>query len=143
MPPIFSRGSGVHHGPIPDDVHNDLLKRAPVSSVQTMTQTDPITHRLASNAQASTSNCEFHQSNTHVDCESDNSDDERKGVCVAELVWPSEAIPYSCSSLKPIQKIRQEEARFTFDVSKCDRIFDELHRNGNINCLMSYRRLRS
>jgi len=55
VPPIFSRGSGVHHGPIPDDVHNDLLRRAPVSSVQTMTQTDHITHRLASNAQASTS----------------------------------------------------------------------------------------
>ena len=55
VPPIFPRGSGVHHGPIPDDVHNDLLRRAPVSSVQTMTQTDPITHRLASNAQASTS----------------------------------------------------------------------------------------
>jgi len=48
------------------------------------------------------------------------------------IVWSSEAIPYSYSSLKPIQKNRQEEARFTFDVSKCDRIFDELHRNGNI-----------
>ena len=138
-----------------------------------MSQIDPITHRLTSNAQASTSRnykvdlaedlantqvealgqecrfkwaketCESHQSNRHVDCESDNSDDEKRGVCVAELVWPSEAIPYSCSLLKPIQKNRQEEVRFTFDVSKCDRIFDELHRNGNINCLMSYRRLRS
>ena len=76
--------------------------------------------------------CESHQSNRHVDCESDNSDDEKRGVCVAELVRPSEAIPYSCSSLKPIQKNRQEEARFTFDVSKCDRIFDELLRDGNI-----------
>ena len=97
VPSIFPRGSGVHHGPILDDVHNDLLRRAPVGSVQTISQIDPITHRLTSNAQASTSNCESHQSNTHVDCESDNSDDERKGVCVAELVWPSEAIPYSCS----------------------------------------------
>ena len=51
VPPIFPRGSGVHHGPILDDVHNDLLRRAPVSSVQTMSQTDPITYRLASNAQ--------------------------------------------------------------------------------------------
>ena len=54
-PPIFSRGSGVHHGPIPDDVHNDLLRCAPVSSIQMMSQIDPITHRLTSNAQASTS----------------------------------------------------------------------------------------
>ena len=102
VPSIFPRGSGVHHGPIPDDVHNDLLRRVPVGSVQTMSQIDPITHRLTSNAQASTSRnykadlvkdlantqvealgqecrfkwaketCESHQSNTHVDCESDN-----------------------------------------------------------------------
>jgi len=76
--------------------------------------------------------CQTHQSNIHIDCEFDNSDHEKKGVYVAELVWSFEAIPYSCSSLKPIQKNRQEEARFTFDVSKCDHIFDELHRNGNI-----------
>ena len=48
VPSIFPGGSGVHHGPIPDDVHNDLLRRAPVSSVQTMSQIDPITHRLTS-----------------------------------------------------------------------------------------------
>ena len=76
--------------------------------------------------------CESHQSNTHVDCESDNSDNERKGVYVAELVWSFEAIPYSCSSHEPIQNNRREEARFTFDVSKCDRIFDKLHRNVKI-----------
>ena len=33
---------------------------------------------------------------------------------------------------EPIQNNRREEARFTFDVSKCDRIFDELLRDGNI-----------
>ena len=55
VPSIFPGGSGVHHGPIPDDVHDDLLRRAPVGSVQTMSQIDPITHRLTSNAQASTS----------------------------------------------------------------------------------------
>jgi len=74
--------------------------------------------------------CETHQSNTHVDCETDNSDDGKKEVYVAELVWSFEAIPYSCSSLKPIQNHRRD--RFTFDVSKCDHIFDELLRNGNI-----------
>ena len=50
VPSIFPRGSGVHHGPIPDDVHNDLLRRAPVGSVQTMSQIDPTTHCLTSNA---------------------------------------------------------------------------------------------
>jgi hypothetical protein len=39
---------------------------------------------------------------------------------------------YSCSSLKSASKDRQEEIKFTFDVSKCDRIFDELLKSGNI-----------
>ena len=50
----------------------------------------------------------------------------------AEFVWPSKAKPGSVPSLKPIQKNRQEELKFTFDVSKYDRIFDELLKNGNI-----------
>ena len=55
MPPILPQGSGVHHGSIPDDVHNNSLRRASVSSVQMIAQTDPVTHHLASNARASTS----------------------------------------------------------------------------------------
>ena len=38
-----------------------------------------------------------HQSNTYVDCESDNSDDGKKEVYASELVWSTESIPYSCS----------------------------------------------
>jgi len=41
----------------------------------------------------------------HVDCKSD-SDDEKKEV--VEFIWPSEAKPCSCSSLKPISKNRRE-----------------------------------
>ena len=74
-----------------------------------------------------------HQSNTHLlDHDSDSSDDESKEVYAAEFVWPSKAKPDSVPSLKPIQKNRQEELKFTFDVSKCDWIFDELLKNGNI-----------
>jgi hypothetical protein len=36
----------------------------------------------------------------------------------------------SIQSLKPV--LVQEELKFTFDVSKCDRIFDELLKLGNI-----------
>jgi len=75
--------------------------------------------------------CNTHQSNSHVNCKSD-SDDEKKKVYVAKFIWPSEAKPCSCSSLKLIQKNRQEQAHLTFDVSKCDRIFDELLKSGNI-----------
>jgi hypothetical protein len=34
--------------------------------------------------------------------------------------------------IKPTSKGRQEELRFTFDVSMCVRIFYELHKLGNI-----------
>jgi hypothetical protein len=36
------------------------------------------------------------------------------------------------SPQQPVQKKRQEEVKFTFNVSKCDRTFDELLKNGNI-----------
>ena len=62
-----------------------------------------------------------HRSNTHIlDHDSDSSDDDSKEVYAAEFVWPSKDKPGSVPSLKPIQKNRQEELKFTFDVSKCD-----------------------
>jgi len=74
-----------------------------------------------------------HQSNTHVvDHDSDNLDDEEKVVYAAEFVWPSKSKPSSCPSLKPTQKIQQNEVKFTFDVSKYDHIIDELLKNGNV-----------
>jgi len=78
-----------------------------------------------------------YRSNTHVvDHDSGSSDDDGKEVYAAEFVWPSKAKPCSCPPLKPTQKNRQknhqDEMRFTFDDSKCDRIFDELLKNGNI-----------
>ena len=47
-------------------------------------------------------------------------------------ITPASAKPSTCTSLKPTQKNRQEEIKFTFDVSKCDRIFDELLRLGHL-----------
>jgi hypothetical protein len=66
-----------------------------------------------------------------VEYDSDSSDDENE-VYVAEFVWPSKSNASSCASLKPATKGRQEELKFTFDVSKCDRFFDELLKLGNI-----------
>jgi hypothetical protein len=48
------------------------------------------------------------------------------------MVWPKQAKSSTCSSLQPVQKKRQEEVKFTFNVGKCDKIFDELLKNGNI-----------
>ena len=74
-----------------------------------------------------------HRSNTHiVEYDSDSSYDGDKEVYATEFVWTVSAKPFTCTSLKPTQKNLQEEMKFTFDVSKCDRIFDELLRLGNL-----------
>ena len=67
-----------------------------------------------------------------IDYDSDSSTDSDNDVYVAEFVWPSNKKSLSCSSLKPASKGRQEELKFTFDVSKCDHIFDDLLKLGNI-----------
>jgi hypothetical protein len=73
-----------------------------------------------------------HRSKTHVQNDSDCSNNEEKGAYAIEFVWPSKDKLSTCHSLKPIQKNRQIEMKFTFDVSKCNRIFDELLKYGNI-----------
>ena len=78
-----------------------------------------------------------------LDCESNCSDDEDNNVYAAEFACPSNNKSCTCCSLKPIQKNRQDNIKFNFDVSKCDRIFDELNKLGHIKCLMLFRRLRN
>ena len=53
-------------------------------------------------------------------------------VYAAKFVWSSSDKPSTCTSLKPISKNRQDEIKFTFDVMKCERIFDELTKLGKI-----------
>jgi hypothetical protein len=78
-------------------------------------------------------NFKSRRSNVHIiDYDSDSSNNSDKEVYAAEFVWPSKEKAYSCSSLKPASKGWQEEIKFTFDVSKFDRIFDELLKSGNI-----------
>ena len=52
--------------------------------------------------------------------------DDEGDVYVAEFVWPSKSKPYICDALKPIRKNREDEMTFSFDVAKCDRIFDAM-----------------
>jgi hypothetical protein len=80
-----------------------------------------------------TDNFKSRRSNVHIiDYDSDSSNDSDKEVYAAEFVWPTKEKSFSCSSLKPASKGRQEKIKFTFDVSKCDRIFDELLKSGNM-----------
>jgi hypothetical protein len=41
-------------------------------------------------------------------------------------------LPDTCGSLNPIYRNRQDEMKYTFDVGKCDKIYDELLRIGKI-----------
>jgi hypothetical protein len=71
--------------------------------------------------------------NVHiVEHNQSSSDDELKEVYTAEIVWPEQAKSLACSSLQSVQKKQQEEVKFIFNVDKCDKIFDELLKNGNI-----------
>jgi hypothetical protein len=68
-----------------------------------------------------------------VECGQSSSDDESKEVYATEIVWPKQAKSSACSSLQPIQKKWQEEVKFTFNVGKCDNIFDELLKMATLN----------
>jgi hypothetical protein len=61
-----------------------------------------------------------------VEFSSELSDYEEANMCVAKWIWTSKYKPFVCLSLKPASKSRQDEIRYTFDVAKCDRIFDYL-----------------
>jgi hypothetical protein len=67
-----------------------------------------------------------------VEYANESSDDEESDMCVAEWNWTSKSKPFICSSLKSASKSWQDEIRFTFDITKCDRIFDYLLREKQI-----------
>jgi hypothetical protein len=61
-----------------------------------------------------------------VEYSNESSDDKEADMCVAEWNWGSKSKSFVCASLKPASKCRQDGMRYTFDVAKCDRIFDYL-----------------
>jgi hypothetical protein len=62
----------------------------------------------------------------------DTSDDESGDVYAAEFAWSSKDKTHTYASLKSIHRNRRDEIKFTFVVSKCDKIFDELLSIGKI-----------
>jgi hypothetical protein len=58
-------------------------------------------------------------------------DEEGNKICVAEWVEKPGAKPISCLFLKP-NVGRRDETKYTFDVSKCDHLFDLLLQGGVI-----------
>jgi hypothetical protein len=61
-----------------------------------------------------------------VEYSSESSDDEEADMSVAKWSWGSKSKPFVCSRLKSASKSRQDKMRYTFDVAKCDRIFNHL-----------------
>jgi hypothetical protein len=57
--------------------------------------------------------------------EQEANDEEGNEICVAE--WAENPVdkPISCSFLKP-NGVQRDEMRYTFGVTKCDRLFDLL-----------------
>jgi hypothetical protein len=61
-----------------------------------------------------------------VEYASESSDDEEAGMGVDEWSWASQFKPLVCSSLMSAPRTQQGEIRYTFDIAKCDWIFDYL-----------------
>jgi hypothetical protein len=61
-----------------------------------------------------------------VECDQRSSDGESTEVYVAKTIWPKQVESSVCSFLQSVQKKRQEEVKFTFNVDKCDKIFNKL-----------------
>jgi hypothetical protein len=70
----------------------------------------------------------------------DTSDDESGDVYAAKFAWLSKDKAHTCAFLKPIHRNRRDEMKFTFNVSKCDKLFDELLSTRKISCPILYRR---
>jgi hypothetical protein len=58
----------------------------------------------------------------------DASSDEDAEVCMVEWVETPKGKLLACSILKP-RLVKKDEMKFTFDVSKCDELFDVLLQN--------------
>jgi hypothetical protein len=59
-----------------------------------------------------------------VEHSSELSNDKDINMCIGEWNSLSKSKPFVCSSLKPASKSQQDKIPHTFNVAKCDRIFD-------------------
>jgi hypothetical protein len=85
---------------------------------------------LAHESRSKDTRLKYDRPNMHM-LDYESSDDESKEVCAAEFTWLPNDKASTCVSLKPAHK-SQDEMKFTFDVAKCDKIFDELFKSGKI-----------
>jgi hypothetical protein len=67
-----------------------------------------------------------------VEHSSDSTGNESSEVLIDEFIWPSKVKFLTCDALKPTHKKWQDDIKYTFDVAKCDKIFDEFHKGDYI-----------
>jgi hypothetical protein len=67
-----------------------------------------------------------------VEHSSDSLNDESSEVLTAKFIWPSKIKSLTCDVLKLIHENWQDDIKYMFDVAKCNKIFDELHKGGYI-----------
>jgi hypothetical protein len=63
----------------------------------------------------------------------DSLDDESANVYSTAFAWLTKAKSSACSSLQPVQKNWQKEIKYSFNVAKCDRLFNELLKMATLN----------
>jgi hypothetical protein len=63
--------------------------------------------------------------------EENPASDEYAEICIAQWVDAPKNKPITCSFLRP-EPGKNEKMKFTFDVSKCDKLFDMLLQNNVI-----------
>jgi hypothetical protein len=74
----------------------------------------------------------------NVNCADEESpSDSEAEICVAESVDTLREKPISCSFMKP-NTSKRDEMKFTFDVSKFDKLFDVLVRGGVIRLVKGH-----
>jgi hypothetical protein len=71
----------------------------------------------------------------HVNCvENESGSDSETEVCVAEWIDTSKDKPISCSFLKP-NPGKRDEVKYTFDITKCDKLFNVPVKRGVIRLM--------
>jgi hypothetical protein len=113
-------------------LHSHIKERLEGYDFFTVTQVHQRALAAESQSKESQESHKHHRPNMHaLECNSNSSDNESKEVYTAEFARPSKDKSHACSTLMPIHKNQQEE-KFNFNVSKSDRIFDQLYKNGYI-----------
>ena len=109
----------------------------------TITQVHQRAFAVESRSKESQESHRHHRSSVDaLDCTSDCSDDESNDVYTAEFAWPSQAKPFTCFALKPIQKTGKMKSLLLMYPSAKEYLMSYIGLDTS-RCHILYRRLKS